>query len=298
MDSVGILARSAVIVERVMACLADPQYSFSPPVTRKTSYRLLYPVRAKTSKHERPQRWFPPSASEMTPTETCFETTVQRLESYLHCKRTSINLDDLWFQTHPIGESETLESATEGIYQALSTYTSVREVIDPFINEFKAGNNDRAPFVDPIVRARQAEGRNVTLSQYTAALKSAEVLSQWITNVLLASSEKNQVTLLIFPQSWGNPSYRNEPDIGPLFSSSFSIYSLSYLSGAPDCTVPIGEVSQHSRITDSEMFLPISLSILGRPGTDLALMALLAKLENEGILRPVSTGSTMYPKPL
>ena len=295
MDSVGVLARSASIVERVMRCLTDLQ-CLLPPVTLQASYKLLYPIQTKTSTHDGSQRWFPTLTSKITDTEACFETTVQKLESYFRCTRTFINLDDLWYRTHPVGESDMLECATEGIYRALSTYINVRKVIEPFITDYKALNSGRAPFIDPIVRARQAEGRQITSSQYAAAVKSAKLLSHWITNVLLAPTEKNQIPLLVFPQSWGIPIYRDDLDCGPLFSSSFSIYSLSYLSGAPDCTVPIGEVSRHSRVTDSNIKLPISLSILGRPGTDLALMALLAKLECEGILRPVSTGPTMYPE--
>ena len=296
-DSVGVLARSASTVERVTRCLTDVQYP-SPSVTSQVSYKLLYPVRANTSKHDCSQRWFPASSNGVTDTEACFETTVQKLESYLRCTRTFVDIDDLWYNTHPVGRSNILSSATEGIYKALSTYTNVRQVIEPFINDYKASNTGHAPAIDPIVRARQAEGRQITSSQYAAAVQSAELFSHWIINILLAPSEKDQIPLLIYPQSWGTPSYRDDSDSGPLFSSSFSIYSLSYISGAPDCTVPIGEVSRYSRVTDSNMSLPISISILGRPGTDLALMALLAKLEYKGILRPVSTGSTLYPKPL
>ena len=302
LDSVGITARSASVAERVMQCIAEPLYLSFPLLTPHTSFKLLYPVRAETTKSGDSQRWFPfPNISSGMPdAEASFETTVQQLESYLGCRRTPINLDDMWCNTQPssIEKSETLDNATKDIYTALSTYTSVREVIEPFIAKYRAVNNGRAPFIDPIVRARQAKGLQITASQYAAALKSAEKVSQWIIDILLAPSQENEFPLLIFPQSWGTPNYRDEPDPGPLFSSVFSIYSLSYLSGAPDCTVPIGEVSQYSRITDADMFLPISLSVLSRPGTDLTLVALLRKLENEGILRPVATGLTMYPKSL
>ena len=296
-DSVGVLARSATIIERVMRCLAKPQSS-STSETSQASYKLLYPIQGTTSEHESLQRWFPASKTEVKDTEALFESTVQKLESYLRCTRTCISLEDLWYKTHPDGESNMLNIATNGIYKALSTYTTVREVIDPFITDYKTFNANRAPFIDPIVRARQAEGRQITLEQYRAAEESARLFSHWINNVVLPPSDKNEIPLLIFPQSWGTPTYRDDLDCSPLFSSSFSIYSLSYLSGAPDCTAPIGEVSRYSRVTESEMLLPISLSILGRPNTDLALMALLAKLEHEGILRPVSTGMTTYQKSL
>ena len=297
MDSVGILARSPSIVERVMKSMADSPHS-TLTVTPHTLFKLLYPIRSKSTKPEDSQNWFPfpDIPSGIADAEASFEITVQQLESYFGCKRTSINLDDLWHNTQSIENSESLDKATEGVYTVLSTYNSVRKVIEPFIADYKAVNNNRTPFIDPVVRARQAEGRQITSMQYEAALKSAEKVSQWLINVLLAPSKENEFPPLIFPQSWGIPNYRDELDTGPLFSSKFSIYSLSYLSGAPDCTVPIREVTRYSRITDEDMSLPISLSILSRPGTDLALTALLTKLKDKGILRPVTTGPTIYSK--
>lgn len=42
------------------------------------------------------------------------------------------------------------------------------------------------------------------------------------------------------------------------------------------------------------MFLPVSLSMLSPPETDLRLLALLSELEGKGILRPVQAGMRMY----
>lgn len=176
----------------------------------------------------------------------------------------------------------------------LTTHSSVRKTIDPFIADFKAANNGRSPFIDSVVKARQDYGRSTNPQQYEAAAQSAKMFSQWFRATVLAKTSENEFPLLIFPQSWGTPSYRDEPDNGPLFSSSFSIYSLSYLSGCPDCTVPVGEISCRSRVTETEMFLPVSLSVLSPPETDLQLLALLSKLEEKGILRPVKTGARMY----
>ena len=91
--------------------------------------------------------------------------------------------------------------------------------------------------------------------------------------------------------------YRDDPDNGPLLFSSFSTSSLSYLSGSPDCTVPVGEVLRKSRVTEADMYLPVSLSVVSPPGTDWHLVALLSELEDEGVLKPVKTGESMYKGP-
>ena len=296
LDSIGIFARSAVVLEAAFKSMADPSHRSPAPLAPKRRYKLLYPVRAKGTEPANSYRWFPypGEPGEATIVESHFENAVQQLESYLRCPRTSFSIDDLWRGTRPVGQSERLDEATGGIYTVLSTYTCVQQTIDPFIADYKAANNGRSPSIDPVVKARQDHGRQITRPQYEAAVQSATTFSQWVKDVLLAKSEEDELPLLIFPQSWGRPDYREDPDAGALFFNTFSIYSLSYLSGSPDCTIPIGELSSQSRITESEMLLPFSLSILSPPGTDLALLALLTRLEAQGILKPVSTGISIY----
>ena len=297
LDSLGVFARSAHIIEAVIKVLKEPSHASSIPSKPPTRYKLLYPIRAKNTKLQDSRRWFPypGEPGDAAEVEDLFEETVQKLESHLKCSRTTFNLDDLWRQTRPTGQPESLDEATGNIYTVLTTYTCVRATIDPFIADFKAANNSRNPPIDPIVKARQTHGRSITKTQHDTATTSAHTFSHWVRETLFARTSQDELPLLIFPQSWGTPSYRDEPDHGPLFFSSFSIYSLSYLSGCPDCTVPVSEVSRTSRVTEAEMYLPVSLSVLSPPGTDTQLLALLSEFEDKGILRPVKTGVRMYP---
>ena len=296
LDSLGVFARSAHIVEAVMKVLIEPSQASLTPSKPPIKYKLLYPIRAKNTKPQDSHRWFPypGEPGRAADVEGLFEETIKKMESYLKCTRNPFNLDDLWRQTRPAGQEETLDKATGSIYTILTTYSCVRETIDPFIADFKAANNDRMPFIDAVVKARQDHGRSITITQHENAEKSARMFSQWIREVLFVKTAQDEFPLLIFPQSWDTPAYRDETDTGPLFFSAFSTYSLSYLSGCPDCTVPVGEVPRKSRVTEAEMFLPISLSVLSPPGTDMHLLALLSELEDEGILRPVEVGTRMY----
>ena len=297
LDTVGILARSASMVELVFKSMADPSYSLRRSTPSQKKYKLLYPIRAKGAESVDIQCWFPfPGESGRdVEVESQFEDFVRLLEAYTECTRQPFNLEDLWRETRPHDESESLDVATGHIYRILSTHVNVRQTIDPFIADFRAANKGRSPFIDPVVQGRQAHGRHTTTAEYTAAMRSAEMFSDWVKETLFAQTDENELPLLIFPQSWGRPNYRVDHDKGDLFFSAFSTYSLSYLSGCPDCTVPIGEVQRHSRLTDSKMMLPISLSILSPPGTDLALIALLSELENVGILKAPAAGASMYP---
>ena len=296
LDSLGVFARSAHIVEAVIKVLKEPSQGFSVPSKPPMKYKLLYPIRAKGTKPQGSRRWFPypGEPGDAAEVEDLFEETVQKLEAHLKCIRTTFNIDDLWRQTRPIGQPETLDKATGNIYTILTTHTCVRETIDPFIADFKAANKNRHPFIDSIVKARQDHGRSITTQQFETATRSAHIFSHWVRETLFAKTNEDELPLLIFPQSWATPTYRDEPDKGPLFFSSFSIYSLSYLSGCPDCTVPVGEVARKSRVTEAEMLLPVSLSVLSPPGTDVQLTELLSELEDKGILRAVKTGERMY----
>ena len=296
LDSLGVFARSASVVEAVIQNLVELSNPSSVPPKPEIKYKLLYPIRAKNVGHQDSPRWFPypGEPGKATDAERLFEETIQKLESHLNCTRSPFNLDDMWRETRPAGQDESLDKATRDIYQVLTTYSSVRNTIDPFIAEFKAVNNSRSPAIDSVVKARQDYGRSTTASQYDAAILSSKVFSQWFREIILAKSAENEFPLLVFPQSWGLPTYRDEPDNGPLFFRSFSLYSLSYLSGCPDCTVPVGEVLCQSRITEAEIFLPVSLSMLSPPKTDLQLLALLSELEDTGILRPVKVGTRLY----
>ena len=297
LDTVGLFARSATTLElAAKTIVAQSPTLLSPPVAR-IRYKLLYPIHTKNPTSKELYRWFPSSTqpTDATAAESQFEQTVRKLELHLKCTRSVFDLEELWRETRPEGQSESLDEATGSIYSILTTYTIVRELLDVFIASYKATHNGKTPFVDPIVKARHNYGRQVTASQFAAAVESARMFSKWVCNVLFATSDAQaKLPLLIFPQSWGRPDYRDALAEELLVFSSFSTYSLSYLSGCPDATVPVGEVSYRSRITDREEMLPISLSVLSPPGTDQELLALLTELEQYGIVTPVAAGASMY----
>ncbi|KAK7744310.1 hypothetical protein SLS62_010268 [Diatrype stigma] len=117
--------------------------------------------------------------------------------------------------------------------------------------------------------------------------------------------------ILVYPQSWGKPRYRDElaarrrregegagqgesDSESEIFWSGFSPYSISYCSGCPDLTIPLGEVNYWSKITQTEEHLPVAVSLLGPRGMDSELLELVSELEAGRILRPVQCGSRLY----
>lgn len=123
------------------------------------------------------------------------------------------------------------------------------------------------------------------------------MFAEWVTSVLLKPSPDaaGAEPILVFPQAFGRPCYRDEFPQGTVFWDRFSIYSISYCSGCPDYTFPVGEAMYRSRITGVDERLPVALSIVARKGKDALLLEILAGLEKEGGLRAVAAGRRAYP---
>ena len=70
--------------------------------------------------------------------------------------------------------------------------------------------------------------------------------------------------------------------------------ALAAVLGAPAVTVPIAEITYHSRVTQQEEKLPFVVAIMGKPGTDLALMETVqTALEKAGLPTKMQAGRTM-----
>ena len=294
-------------------CRLDPISPTEPPA----KFRLLYPVRGVSADPGTAPKWFPnpqsaPVSQSHAVAEAHFEQFVTGLESVFDIQRTVFSMAELWRTTRPQELSADLDEAIGTLYEDIVYHDCVRNVVDPFIADwkarFRAQHPDAAapppdPWIVPIVKARMDYGRRVTAADYRAANAARERFATWVVDTLFrAHAQPGETPLLIFPQSWGIPAYRHElptaapPPQGdrPLFWSGFSLYSIAYCSGCPDFTVPVGEVPYESTVTGRREWLPCSVSLLSAPGNDGVLLNLLQSLEERGVLRPQVTGARMY----
>lgn len=76
----------------------------------------------------------------------------------------------------------------------------------------------------------------------------------------------------------------------------FSDGRIAVLAGAPDLVVPVGEIPYNSTISLKTEYMPVTMSFVAARGCDLMLVNLIEDMEQAGILKPVSTGSRMYPE--
>ncbi|KAK6845687.1 amidase signature enzyme [Apiospora arundinis] len=297
---------------------------------RKKRFKLLYAIEPPSETPSQTPKFFPnPSDTypeSQTPTATpIFESFIARLESHLDVKRHEINLYDQWRNTRPDPEStdEDLAKYMASIYPNLVYGSMARDVIQPFIADFQRAYPDRGqPFIEPTTKARLDYGAGVSDKEMHHSRDSLDAFTSWVNNVLLPApapaatkpsrkedagdgpgqkeedgKEEETIPLLVYPQAWGQPQYRDDVsrrEPGKLFWEGFSVYSISYGSGCPDYVVPLGEVEFTSRMTGAKAYLPVAISLLVPKGMDDVLLGLIQELEEVGILREVSTGDRLF----
>lgn len=304
-NTVGIFARAVEVFARVGSHMIQ---SIEPPLAPAPThkYNLLYPTRAPLSSDPDPHhggqhRWFPhPSVhpSYWTEAEKKIEAVVTDMERQLNCERISFNINELWRATPPVGQPRSLDEAVGHIYSAITTASAVHGTLGEFFDDYAAANHGNAPDISDIVQRRLNHGRNLAAHRLAGALEAMQAFRRWTETTLFGSYDQDATTLLIFPQTCGRPDYRDEiPNRNQLFNDTFSIYSFGYLVGCPDYTIPVAEVPFHSTVTHRTESLPVSISLIGRPGSDLELFGVLRHLQMAGVISDVAAGTRMYPEP-
>lgn len=340
LDTPGVLARSAAMAERVTKVMfvgTSPAQAQHHHLRRR--FKLLYAIEPNTTSTT-PKFFSAGGTGPEAPTAAgqIMESFVSRLEAYLGTRREELNLYDRWTSTTDFDED--LVTATAKVYEDLVYGHMARNAVARFTAEYRAARGPNAqPFIEATTRKRLEYGKGVSDFEMKSAEYWLEALADWINSVVLPGprstgattfntknatgttvtaggllggkmgeeEEEDVIPLLVYPQVWAQPAYRDEPAtrarLGPggeplLFWTGFSAYSLAYASGCPDIAVPLGEVPFTSRITGEDSSrstkLPVAISIMAPRGMDEVLLGLLTKLEESGILREVKCGSQMF----
>ncbi|TLS31475.1 hypothetical protein PpBr36_03394 [Pyricularia pennisetigena] len=307
MDTVGPLARSAEVLDRlarVMISSEGPSLPTQTPAEPTPRFRLVVLTDSYHTAAEA-VRFFPPEDFPDVPNRAAlavFSEVLCRVEQMSGEARWHVNPHEVWRKTHPAGMTDDLVKATRDIYPRLVYSDLRRDVVVPLDRDHRARHGGEAAHLEPLLKARLEFTAGITQAEYDETAADFDRFRDWVNEELLPSPAQNggEIPLVVFPQSWGLPQYRDDaaPDrTRPqdlFFQNAFSSYSLSYCSGCPDVTVPVGQVQVHSRVTETEVGLPVALSFLAPKGADLQLTALLKMFEEAGVFKPVCCGKNLY----
>ncbi|KAI1103862.1 amidase signature domain-containing protein [Jackrogersella minutella] len=308
MDTPGVFARSAAIATAVARVMTHESLTGTLETPKNIQYKLLYAIEPDSSDPSETPKFFSRGGKGpefTTSAGIIFEGFVRQLEQHLHCKREEICIFDRWRTTRPKAAPENLVEATSTIYQNLVYHELWHGTVGPFVQDYQAAHSGRMPFIEAITKARLEYGARVSETDYEESVATLTTYATWVHEVLLPppstspnTSNTHTIPLLVYPQSWGTPHYRDDvsrpKDHNDIFWRGFSNYSMSYCSGCPDVTIPLGEVNFRSKVTETEEYLPVAISILAPRGEDEVLWRLMEELEERRILRPVECGSRLW----
>ncbi|ORY11298.1 hypothetical protein BCR34DRAFT_624835 [Clohesyomyces aquaticus] len=122
-----------------------------------------------------------------------------------------------------------------------------------------------------------------------------QVFREWYRSELVPSCEE---TLVLYPMGAGIEDYRDVYTSPPsaIFGNGYPGTQMSFLAALPDYTVPIGERTYFSRVTERNETLPVTIGIIATAGCDAMLMDLVVDLADAGLgfVGEVKTGKSMY----
>ncbi|CAG8020876.1 unnamed protein product [Penicillium salamii] len=139
-------------------------------------------------------------------------------------------------------------------------------------------------------------GKKVKPQENREALRRIKVFRDWFRQRYRSTATEN--VLFILPIGKVGPDYCDQyPGLPAAPSTGLSATSLSPSIGAPELTLPIGEIQYHSRITENMETLPVMAGLMGMPGADTELVQVaLYSLEKLGLPTKIQTGKSMFGK--
>ncbi|KAH8587274.1 amidase signature domain-containing protein [Bisporella sp. PMI_857] len=207
------------------------------------------------------------------------------------CTFRKVSIKEDWQRTAPVEEKDLQQylynTTRHGWYYA--AYHS----FDDFRKEYKKAHG-HGPFVTEVVRWYWSLGREITVEQHQEILSRLSVFKTWFTDHYHPNGSHNRVFALHIDTTL--PRYRDQypgnsnPDVPGLRATY-----LSAILEAPELAIPISQIPYYSRITEREEQLPLVVSFMGAPGTDMELIQwTLYGLRKSGRPTKVKTGKMAF----
>jgi Asp-tRNA(Asn)/Glu-tRNA(Gln) amidotransferase A subunit family amidase len=270
-DTPGVLARSPKLLQAV--------------------HKKWYPAKAYTSYPKRlvlPEEFWPTINQTSMPLFTSF---ISKLATFLDANTTTINANASFnaYSNTSAGMANYIELS----YSNITNYDQYRLLAKPFKQRYQV-KFGKSPYWNPQTRVRWERGATLPLSSYQNATQRYKTFQSWFRSTLTPSCES---TLVLYPMGAGTEDYRDiyPAAPNPIFGSGLPGNQMSVMAALPDYTIPIGERTYFSRVSERNETLPVTIGMVAAAGCDHMLMDLVADLADAGIITSeVKTGRSMY----
>ncbi|KXJ88907.1 amidase signature domain-containing protein [Microdochium bolleyi] len=259
--------------------------------------KLIYPIDTpgiNTTEYPSPGFFPTPNAD----AQALYDSFTAGLEALLGANRTVYDFYTAYRDAH---DGLYPPDQLGAVWSMMTSYEQYRNVFSVLSDDWSAAHGGDMPYFDPPVRLNRDYGRNTSAATFAEGVANKTVFKTWLeTEVLVPEHDSAHCSsaLLVHPIWPGMPSYRdNYPsgspeEVGIYFG--WNQYGISQLGGVPEVVVPIGQVRYDSRVSETEKWLPVAVSINAAEGCDFVLYDLVSVLAERGvILKEVKTGATV-----
>ncbi|POS76042.1 hypothetical protein DHEL01_v205556 [Diaporthe helianthi] len=240
-----------------------------------------------------PTDYFPTSDDKH---QKLIELFVQNLETHLDSKRIEVNIAQLW-QENPPSQSPIARLPLQQYLSKAPFWSLCHDYYHKY-DQFRADYNDavgREPFVETSPRYRWKIGENVANDDYDEYLDRLTTFRTWFDETVMSlSSESGDI--MVLPAGIATQKYRDELPSEPEPLEGIDTRLLSPILGTPQIVVPFAQLPYKSRVTESTEYRPVSASLMGARGSDLALLRLIEEAtQASGWRTNVDTGGRAFP---
>ncbi|KAG8170022.1 hypothetical protein KVR01_000767 [Diaporthe batatas] len=237
--------------------------------------------------------------AEVAPSDTItmVQTFIQKLGDLLGTEALPGNYSQLWSETR--GDSPAVDEMLNLTYAVFISHDQWKLLGKPFFDDYAASNGGRQPYINPGPLSRWRWGQTYATDEvYAEALRNISTFKEWYETDGYGRRDPESCSESVYTYLFrtGDPEYRDEyldaPTTPPLGMGDSRV---AVIAGTPEVVVPIGEVPYNSTKSMHVEYLPVSMAVRVARGCDHVLASLVAKMEEEGIVRPVATGPRLYP---
>jgi hypothetical protein len=191
-----------------------------------------------------------------------YTTFISALAKHLNATTETINTN-ISFNTYT-DTSEGISAYLGLTYSNITNYDQYRLLAQPFKQQYQSKFN-KAPYWNPVTRARWTRGATLPPSSYKSATQHYKTYQSWFRSKILPSCEE---ALMLYPTGTGTEDYRDTYTSPPtaIFAAGYPGTQMSVFAGVPDYTVPIGERTYFSRVSERTRHCRLRLGLWGRRG--------------------------------
>ncbi len=219
---------------------------------------------------------------------------VKDLESLLGVKKTEISFAERWTKSVP---EDLAGQSLQHFMKHAPTHAFFYDHYHNF-HDFRTKYHakfGKAPYVSPTLRWRWEIAKDLTRPQRDESILRLQTFKRWFLDEVMCVP--THTTMVVLPIEAMRPNYRDDPPSPPQMPMGIGMLDLAPTLGAPELVVPIGQISYDSRVSGQIEYLPVTLSLMGAPGTDLDLIGeARVCLEKAGRPTWVRVGSSMFAK--